>query len=85
MVPAWCTPLGIDSCIIFQTNHLPANRFCKILKTNEMICKIFKTLELWFLWSFEERTQACGWWILSLPYMGVYGVMRWEGCDLDHV
>jgi hypothetical protein len=22
----WCTPLGIDSCMIFQTNHLPALR-----------------------------------------------------------
>jgi hypothetical protein len=24
------------------------------LKTKEIVCKIFKTLELWFLWSFEQ-------------------------------
>ena len=38
----------------------------KILKTKEMFCRIFKTLELGVLWSFWERTQAWGWWILSL-------------------
>jgi hypothetical protein len=60
----WTPPRGIDFCIIFQTNHLRATDFCRILKTKEIICKIFKTLELWFLWRFWE-TQACGWWILS--------------------
>ena len=48
--------------------------------------KINKTLELWFLWSFWERTQAYGWWILSLPYMRVYGADgQLERCDLDHI
>ncbi len=36
---------------------LTGYQICKILKAKEMICKIFKTLELWFLWSFGE-TQA---------------------------
>ena len=58
MVTALVSPPGISIfCIIFQTNHLPADRFCKILKTKEIICKIFKTLELWFLWSFWGDTS----------------------------
>src|ERR1035437_6094359 len=52
-VPPWVSV----SCMIFQTNHLAADRFCIILKTKEMICKIFKTLELWFLWSFRVDTS----------------------------
>src|ERR1700728_4896307 len=47
MVPAWC-PLGVcDFCMIVQTNHLAA----MIEKTKEIVFKINKTLELWFLWS----------------------------------
>jgi hypothetical protein len=47
-------------CIIFQTKDLPILLIFKILKTKEMICKIFKTLELWPLWSFGSfrETQA---------------------------
>jgi hypothetical protein len=50
-------PPGIESCIIFQTNHLAISEFCKILKTNEIVRKIFKTLELWLLWSFLGDTS----------------------------
>src|SRR5580692_11211554 len=44
-------------CIIFQTNHLLADRFFKILKTKDIVCKVFKTLALWFLWSFWGDTS----------------------------
>ena len=27
------------------------------MKTNEIVCKIFKTLELWFTWSFRDDTN----------------------------
>jgi hypothetical protein len=30
---------------------------CKILKAKEMICKIFKTLELWFTGALGEDTS----------------------------
>jgi hypothetical protein len=50
----WCwhgrtLPWVSNLCMIFQTNHLPIHRIRKRLKTNEMICKILKTLELRFL------------------------------------
>jgi hypothetical protein len=32
---------------------LTSRAIFKILKTKEIVCKILKTLELWFLWSFE--------------------------------
>ena len=57
LVSAWCTPPVSISCIIFQTNHLRVGLFCIILKTKEIVCKIFKTLELWFLWSFGGDTS----------------------------
>jgi hypothetical protein len=28
---------------------------CRILKTKDLVYKIFKTLELWFLWSFGRH------------------------------
>ncbi len=45
-------PLVSIWCMINQTNHLPESRICMIVKTKEMSCRIKKTLELWFLWSF---------------------------------
>ena len=33
--------------MIDKTNHLPVLRFCMIMKTKEIVCKIKKTLELW--------------------------------------
>ena len=53
----WCTPPLSIFCIIFQTNHLRVTVFCRILKTKGIVFKIFKTLELWVLWSFEEDTS----------------------------
>src|ERR1035441_7744460 len=76
-------PLSIF-CIIFQTKHLPADRFCKILKTKEIICKIFKTLELWFLWSFAEDTSLRLVDSVSTLHL-ILSAARSDGCDLDHV
>ena len=52
--------------IIFQTNHLLDGPFFKILKTKEMICKTFKTLELWFRWSFGRHKPEAGGFCLDL-------------------
>src|ERR1035437_4011596 len=41
-------------------------RVCKILKTNRIICKIFKTLELWFLWSLGRHKPEAGGFCLYL-------------------
>ena len=68
-------PLGIDWCMIFQTNHLPAIEFCKILKAKEMICKIFKTQELWILWSFGRHKPEAGGFCLYLSLI-IHGVSR---------
>jgi hypothetical protein len=57
LVPAWCTPPGYRFVHNLPNKPLTGYQICKILKGNEMICKIFKTLELWFLWSFEEDTS----------------------------
>ncbi len=43
---------------------LTGYRICRILKTKEIICKIFKTLELWSLWSRERhRPEADGFYL----------------------
>src|ERR1035437_6718001 len=68
-------PRGIDSCIIFQTNHFPATQICKILKAKEIICKIFKTLELWFLWSLGRHKPEAGGFCLYLGLI-IHGVSR---------
>src|ERR1700679_1348532 len=49
---AWYPPSPPISILHNLINKpLTGWRFCRILKTKEIICKIFKTLELWFLWS----------------------------------
>jgi len=48
-------PRVSDFRMIVQTNHLPDVRVCRIVKTKEIVFKIKKTLELWFLWSFFGR------------------------------
>jgi len=60
------SPLSIF-CIIFQTNDLGLYRSCKILKTKEIVCKIFKALDLWVRWSFWGDTSL--WLVDSVSYV----------------
>src|ERR1019366_5569818 len=39
---------------------LTGYRFCRILKTKEIVFKIFKTLELWSVWSFGRHKPVAG-------------------------
>ncbi len=45
---------------------LTGYRAHKVLKAKEMICKIFKTLKLWFLWSLWRRKPGAGGFCLDL-------------------
>src|ERR1035441_2542160 len=47
MVP---TPPGYRFVHNLPNKPLTVYQFCRILKTKEIVCKIFKTLELWLLW-----------------------------------
>jgi len=57
----WCLalvyPPGYRIMHDIPNKPLTGYWICKILKTNRTICKIFKTMELLFIWSFGE-TQA---------------------------
>src|ERR1039457_1409779 len=48
-------PPGYQFVHNLPNKPLTGYRICKILKAMEMICKIFKTLELWLLWSFVRH------------------------------
>jgi hypothetical protein len=52
----------------------------KILKTKEIICKIFKTLELWDLWSFGRHKPEAGGFCLDLLLI-IHGVSSAGGDD----
>src|ERR1035438_4597225 len=49
---------------------------CKILETKEIVCKIFKTLELWFLWSFGRHKPEAGGFCLDLGQL-------YAGCQAE--
>jgi hypothetical protein len=53
MVP----PPRIEILHNLPNKPLRSRPICIILKTKEIICKIFKTLELWFLWSYWGDTS----------------------------
>src|ERR1035437_2909462 len=71
-------PRGYRFVHNLPNKRLSGGVICKILIAKEIICKIFKTLELWFLWSFGE-TQACCWWILSRPKFNYTWGVKAEG------
>jgi hypothetical protein len=48
---------------------LTGHSICRILKTKEIISKIFKTLELWFLWSFGRHKPEAGGFCLDLAQL----------------
>ena len=57
---------------------LTSHRICRILKTKEIICKIFKTLKLRFLWSFGRHKPEAGGFCLYLGLI-IRGVSSDEG------
>src|ERR1017187_8430935 len=81
-VAAWPKPLppqltsGIGNGMVHPPGYrfvhnlpnksLASYRFCRILKTKEIICKIFKTLELWFLGALGRHKPEAGGFCLVL-------------------
>jgi hypothetical protein len=70
-------PWVSDFCMIFQTNGLPVYRNRKILKTKGIICKIFKTQELRFLWRSGRHNPEAGGFCLDLGLI-IHGVSSGE-------
>src|ERR1035437_2237432 len=82
-MPSWCTP-PYRFLHDLLNKPLTVKLFCRILKTKEIICKIFKTLELWFALELSEDTS------LRLAdsvstLVSILSAGRYRGCDPDHV
>jgi len=51
LAPTWYIPPGYRFLHDLPNKPLTSRAISKILETKELVCKIFKTLELWFVWS----------------------------------
>jgi hypothetical protein len=65
-VTALVYPPGYRFVHNLPNKPLTGYRICRILKTKEIVYKIFKTLELWLLWSFGRHKPEAGGFCLYL-------------------
>src|SRR6266702_8805692 len=79
----WCTPPEYRFMHNLPNKPLSSRLICKILKTNRIIRKIFKTLELWSLWSLGRHKPEAGGFCLclvncTLRVKGVRPEWQWD-------